>query len=156
MHVNNTKRSPQHISNCCLSQLTIWKCVCVWVLALFTFWRYFIQTAQHNVLVTHSGIRKLHSNTPRISFPPLDILLGRALLGRAARLSRQSEELTRWRGERRHSTEILTCMSLTLIINYGCFCFFLPQPLTTQLLAVRERARDKEREREKAIFIRKN
>lgn len=27
--------------------------------------------------------------------------------------------------------------SLTFIINYGCFCFISPQPLTTELLAVK-------------------
>lgn len=47
--------------------------------------------------------------------------------------------------------------SLTLIINYGCFCFLLPQPLTAQLLAVREREREAEAEseREKGNFHRK-
>lgn len=40
----------------------------------------FIQTVQHNVLVTHYGIRRLHSNTLRVSFPSHDIPLGRVLL----------------------------------------------------------------------------
>lgn len=89
-----------------------------------------------------------YTNTLLISFPPLDILLGRVLLGRAARLGRHSE------GRREEALDWDPHMqSLILIINYGCFCFFLPQPLTTQLLAVRgERGRERQREKEKRQF----
>lgn len=109
---------------------------------------YFIQKVQHNVRVTHYGIRRLHSNTLRVCFPSLDILLGRVLLGRAACLSRHSEELMRQKGERTDWDP--HTQSLTLIINYGCFCFFLPQPLTAQLLAVRDRENGRGGERERA------
>lgn len=76
-------------------------CFCL-ALALFTLMPRFIPAAPHNVLVTHYGIRKLFSNTPRIRFPSLDIPLGRVLLWQSpsARLSRHSEELMRRRGER--------------------------------------------------------
>lgn len=117
----------------------------------------FIQTVQHNVLVKHYGIRRLHSNTLRVSFPSRDILLGRVLLGRAVCLSRHSEELTRQKGREKALDWDPHTQSLTLIINYGCFCFFLPQPLTTQLLAVRggEKGKESERERRKGNFHQK-
>lgn len=59
---------------------------------------YFIQTVQLNVLVTHYGIRRLHSNTLRVGLPCRDILLGRVPLGKAAWRSRHSQELTRQKG----------------------------------------------------------
>lgn len=156
MLVNNTKRSPQHISYSRLSQLTIWECVYVWVLALFTFMQYFIQTVWLNVLVTHYGIRKLHSNTLRIPFPPPSLFWEESCLAEApvwAVTPRSSWD----GGESKKALDWDPHMqSLTLIINYGCFCFFLPQPFTTQLLAVGEREQGRERQREKAIFIKKN
>lgn len=53
------------------------------------------------------------------------------VLGRASCLDRHCEELKTLRWDPH-------MQSLTLIINYGCFCYFLPQPFTTKLLAVRK------------------
>lgn len=43
--------------------------------------------------------------------------------------------------KREKKKKTLSCnphtQSLTFIINYGCFCFISPQPLTTELLAVK-------------------
>ena len=84
MHVYNTKRSLQHISNSSWRSRTMRKCVFVLALALFAFMQYFIQTAQHNVLVTLHDIRKLHSMAPcGWVFHPLTSSLVRVLLGRA-------------------------------------------------------------------------
>lgn len=113
----------------------------------------FIQTVQYNVLVTHYGIRRLHSNTLRVSFPSHDIPLGRVLLWQSC----LSEPSLRGADETEGEREGAHTQSLTLIINYGCFCFFLPQPLTTQLLAVRggEKGRESESERRKGNFHQK-
>lgn len=100
------------------------------------FFLYFTKADQHNVLVTHYGIRRLQSHTLRVGFPSRDILLGES----PAWQSRQSEPWAR-RGDetKRCEKKTLGCdphtQSLTFIINYGCFCFILPQPLTTELLA---------------------
>lgn len=94
-------------------------------------------------------------------FHPLTSFWEESCFGRAARLSRQSEELMRWRGEKRRLDWDPHMPSLTLIINYGCFCFFLPQPLTTRLLAVMERdwgrvrMEESARERRKGNFHQK-
>lgn len=63
-----------------------------------------------------------------------------------AELSFQGAQKTE--GERKSIQTKLLKDSLTLIINYVCFCFSLPQALTTQLLAVKDKRTD-----EKAIFI---
>lgn len=103
------------------------------------------------MVVTHYSIRKLHPNTRQISFSPLDILLGsRALIPRDLFLNPNFpgapfNQRPAWqscpvwavcKGEKMLGSDP-HMQSLTLIINYGCFCFFLPQPLTTLLLAAR-------------------
>lgn len=120
------------------------------------FFSFFTKADQHNVLVTHYGIRRLQSNTLRVGFPSRDILLGES----PAWQSRQSEPSGR-RGDetKRCEKKTLGCdphtQSLTFIINYGCFCFILPQPLTTELLAVGD-GENGEQRGGKAIFIKKN
>lgn len=141
--------------------LTVFGCFGARVQApLFFIWT---KTDQHNVLVTHHGIRSLQSNTLWAGFPPRDPL------GRCwgpARQSRQSElpsdrpDRAVKRGGRKRRGEKDTRLdphtqSLTFIINYGCFCFISPQPLTTELLAVKGGEDGGRREEKRANFHQK-
>lgn len=122
------------------------------------------------MLVTHYGIRRLQSNTLWAGFPSCGILLGGCgcwggvgvQLARVASLScHQTDQTERWReeGEREGGGKTLGCdphtQSLTFIINYGCFCFISPQPLTTELLAVKGGEDGGQREEKRANFHQK-
>ena len=141
VHVN-TKRSTHHISDSRFRWIRIVHHFSAHIYALF-----------HLHGVTYAlWYQKICSNTLRDSFPSPDILRNRVQLGRAAGLSRHSKELKRQKGREEVPDRATHTQNLTLIINYGCFCLILPQPVTTQLLAVK----DSERKREgKAIFIKK-
>lgn len=62
-------------------------------------------------------------------------------------------------GEKWREGKTLGCnphtQSLTFIINYGCFCFISPQPLTTELLAVKGGEDGGQREEKRANFHQK-
>lgn len=135
--------STHHISDSRFRWIRIVPYFCAHISALFYL---------HGCVTYALWYQQICCNTPHDSFPSPDILSGRAQLGRAAGLSRHSEELKRQKGREEVPNWATHTQNLTLIINYGCFCLILPQPATTQLLAVKDRERKREG---KAIFIKK-
>lgn len=181
MHVNNTERSPQHISTSSLksaNNLTL--CLC-WSAGIVHFHALFYPNIMYRL---HIMVLGNYTLTPRgLLFHPLTsfweeqlsfprIYIPKSQLPKApaapsapfhqsaAWQSHPSGPSLRGADETERRAKMLAwdphMQSLTLIINYGCFCFFLPQPLTTRLLAVREGAGEREEkgdgQREKGQF----